>query len=122
MAEDTEHRLAPGRLASIIDVAASILEGEDLEVEVEYQDGLISQYPVESVKTAKGALLFHLTAKNTDCLAKERCGLPTAKGECCFGNRLLLNFPTTQKNAMKKPKVLFVCIHNSAAARWPKRC
>ncbi len=83
VAEDLEHRLAAGRLASIIDIAAPILEGEDLDVEVEYQDGLISQFPVESVKVAKGALLFHLTAKSTDCLAKERCGIPTANDERC---------------------------------------
>jgi hypothetical protein len=83
VAEDVEHRLAPGRLASIIDVAAPILGSEDLDVEIEYQDQLISQYPVDSVKVAKGALLFHLVTKDTDCLAKERCGIPTAQDECC---------------------------------------
>jgi hypothetical protein len=83
VAEDIEHRLIPGRLAAIIALAAPILNGEDLEVEVEYQDGLISQYPVDSVEIAEGALLFHLGIKNTDCLAKERCGIPAAADACC---------------------------------------
>jgi hypothetical protein len=83
VAEDVEHRLVPGRLASIIDMAAPILESEDMDVEIEYQDGLISQFPVESAKVSNGALLFHLITKNTDCLAKEQCGISTAKDACC---------------------------------------
>jgi hypothetical protein len=87
VADDVDHRLSPARLASIIDLAAPILSGEDLDVEIEYQDGLISQFPVESATVAEGELLFHLTTKNTDCLAKERCGMPaTENGESCFSN------------------------------------
>jgi len=73
VANDLAHRLSPANLASIISKAAPILSGEDLDVEIEYQDGLISQFPVESATAADGVLHFHLTTKNTDCLAKERC-------------------------------------------------
>ncbi|MHA3775419.1 DUF6428 family protein [Verrucomicrobiota bacterium sgz303538] len=73
VADDTEHRLAPIRLASILDKAAPILGEEDLDVEIEYQDGLISQFPVVAATIANGALVFQLTTKNTDCLAKELC-------------------------------------------------
>ena len=79
VADDVDHRLTPGRLAAIIDLAAPVLQGEDLDVEIEYQDGLISQYPVEGASVSDDSLFFHLTTKNTDCLAKERCGLPTVQ-------------------------------------------
>ncbi len=85
VAEDTDHRLSPGKLASIIEKAAPILGGDDIDVEIEYQDGLISQFPVEGASTAEGALIFHLTTKNTDCLAKELC-LPSANQEGCCAN------------------------------------
>lgn len=89
VAEDVDHRLLPGRLASIIDSAAPVLGNEDLDVEVEYQDGLISQFPVVAADAADGSVFFKLTTKNTDCLAKERCNLPsnsTAEESCCSGS------------------------------------
>lgn len=87
VADDTEHRLEPSRLASIIDKAAPILGEEDLGVEIEYQDGLISQFPVVAAEVFDGALLFHLTTKNTDCLAKDVC-MPATDGmaQCCSGS------------------------------------
>lgn len=83
VAEDTDHRLSPGKLASIIDKAEAILGEEDLDVEIEYQDGLISQFPVEAVSSGKQTLTFHLTTKNTDCLAKELCLPDAGEGTCC---------------------------------------
>lgn len=83
VADDVEHRLLPGRLASIIDKAASVLGEEDLDVELEYQDGLISQFPVIGAETTEGLLCFNLTTKNTDCLAKELCGLPSKVDQAC---------------------------------------
>lgn len=87
VADDTDHRLAPERLASIIDKAAPILGEEDLDVEIEYQDGLISQFPVAGVEVSGDALLFLLATKHTDCLAKELC-LPNGNAEssCCSGS------------------------------------
>jgi hypothetical protein len=84
VADDTDHRLSPGRLASIIEKAASILVDDNLDVEIEYQDGLISQFPVEAASITEGSLVFHLTTKNTDCLAKELC-VPDANAESCCG-------------------------------------
>ncbi|MEZ0259312.1 MAG: DUF6428 family protein [Chthoniobacter sp.] len=83
VADDTEHRLSPGKLAAVIAKAEPILGNDDLDVEIEYQDGLISQFPVEAVSSDGQTLTFHLTTKNTDCLAKELC-LPAAEeGNCC---------------------------------------
>ena len=81
VADDTDHRLEPGQLATILDRAAPILSGKDLEVEIEYEDCQISQFPVQTANVTDGGLEFHLGTKHTDCLAKDVC-LPNGSGEC----------------------------------------
>ena len=76
VAEDREHRLAAGKLSGILALAADLLAGEDLPVEVEFERGVVSQYPVVASESQEGLLLFHLGLKHTDCLARDRCGLP----------------------------------------------
>jgi len=83
---DEAHRLAPGKLARVLDLAEPILAGDDLEVEIEYEDCSISQYRVISCEMEAGTLTFQLGSKHTDCLAKELCGAPqtgAAKSGCC---------------------------------------
>jgi hypothetical protein len=86
VADDSEHRFAPGGLAKVIAGAAPLLQSDDLPVEIEYEDCSISQYPVESASAAEGVLTFQLGEKHTDCLAKSVC-LPDARGvhekSCC---------------------------------------
>ncbi len=84
VADDTDHRLEPGTLATVLDKAASILADEDLEMEIEYEDCQISQFPVENVSVQGDDLKFYLGTKHTDCLAKDVC-LPGGSGErgCC---------------------------------------
>ncbi len=87
VAGDVEHRLAPGALAAILGKAAPVLGTDDLEVEIEYEDGFLSQFPVLAAEVGEGTLQLHLGLKHTDCLAKEVC-LPAGaeKGEgCCAG-------------------------------------
>ncbi len=79
--DDTEHRLEPGTLASILDRAAPILNAEDLDMEIEYEDCQISQFPVENVSVQGDDLKFYLGTKHTDCLAKDIC-LPNGAGTC----------------------------------------
>jgi hypothetical protein len=43
-ANDYDHRLAPQKLLSIIELSERVLEMEDLEVEVEYQADTIGKY------------------------------------------------------------------------------
>lgn len=90
---DEAHRFPPAKLAKIIDMAAPLFKGDDLDVEVEYEDccSELSQYPVTLVEEAEGTLTFKLASKHTDCLAKEACGLTPANAEsgsggCCGGN------------------------------------
>jgi hypothetical protein len=76
VADDTDHRLETTTLAKIMDVAAAaVLTGDGLPVEVEYEEGAVSQYPVAA------GLLFHLGAKHTACLAPEKCGV--GGSGCC---------------------------------------
>ncbi|MDB5177427.1 MAG: hypothetical protein JWN75_1095 [Candidatus Saccharibacteria bacterium] len=70
---DDDHRLTAGKLLGIFRKGASLLSSEDLPVEIEYEHGLISQYPVTGFENADGLLIFTLTTKHTDCLAKELC-------------------------------------------------
>lgn len=84
VADDTEHRLPARKLAAIIGRALEPLGLESLPVEIEYEDGVISQFPVVSVGAGE-MVTVHLGTKHTDCLAKEIC-LPPAAGsaaECC---------------------------------------
>ena len=71
-ADDYDHRLAPGKLLHILELAERELGFGDLELEVEYQGGsTIEKYAL----TARGATL-QLTGRATACLAREDCGLP----------------------------------------------
>lgn len=91
LGNDEEHRLTAGKLARILDSAKPLLPSDDLDVEVEYEDCVISQYTVDEATVADGRIVFQLGDKHTDCLAKEACGIEAAsaaKGSsgCCGGS------------------------------------
>jgi len=73
VAHDVDHRLETTKLAAIMRVAAPLLGSDDLPVEVEYEEGVISQYPIGGVESTPSGLLFHLGTKHTACLAPEKC-------------------------------------------------
>ena len=74
-ADDYDHRLHPEKLIHIIELAQKTLGiGDTLEVEVEYQGPTIGKYGLE----VDGSH-FMLTTKMTDCLAKDKCGVPQEK-------------------------------------------
>ncbi len=68
---DTDHRLAPEKLIKIISLSEEVLGVEDAQIEVEYQSDTIGKYGVEF-----NGKDFVLTAKKTDCLASDSCGVP----------------------------------------------
>jgi hypothetical protein len=82
VATDADHRLTAGKLAGILQLAAPLLNGEDPPVEVEYEAGVVSQYPVAGAEATPAGVLFHLGTKHTDCLAPDRCGVG-AGSNCC---------------------------------------
>jgi len=73
--KDDGHRLAAGKLAHILDLAQPILSSGELPVEVEYEDGIISQFPLAGLAVERGSLVLQLGLKHTDCLAKDKCGI-----------------------------------------------
>jgi hypothetical protein len=73
-ANDFDHRLAPNKLSEIIALSERVLEIEDAEIEVEYQAETIGKYGIEY-----NGQDFVLTRKMTNCLAEDKCGIPTEK-------------------------------------------
>jgi hypothetical protein len=73
-ANDFDHRLAPQKLLNILALSEKVLGKEDLEIEVEYQSETIGKYGLDF-----NGENFVLTAKQTNCLAQDYCGIPPAK-------------------------------------------
>jgi hypothetical protein len=71
---DFDHRLGAKKLLDIIQLSERLLGLEDQEVEVEYQSTTIGKYGLEFREGE-----FLLTTKMTDCLAKDKCGIPVQK-------------------------------------------
>ncbi|MBC8141192.1 MAG: hypothetical protein H7Y38_07100 [Armatimonadetes bacterium] len=74
--QDTDHRLLAGKMAGVLDLAKTVLPAHDLDIEIEYEDTVISQYPVASYTVTSNAVVLNLSHKHTDCLAKELCCPP----------------------------------------------
>lgn len=86
VAHDINHRLSTTKLAKILAMAEPLLQGTDLPVEIEYEAGAISQYPLMSIDQSESGLLLQLVTKHTACLAEDRCripSLPVSLGPCC---------------------------------------
>ena len=85
-ANDFDHRLAPQKLIDIIQLSEDQLKLKDAEIEVEYQSDTIGKYGLDFDGTN-----FLLVAKQTDCLAKDNCGIPveqlvTSNSACTPGS------------------------------------
>ncbi|TCK64867.1 hypothetical protein DFQ05_2606 [Winogradskyella wandonensis] len=73
-ANDYDHRLHPEKLLNIITLSEEKLKLRDVDIEVEYQSDTIGKYGL-----GFDGKSFLLTSKQTDCLAKDNCGIPTLK-------------------------------------------
>ncbi|SIS99318.1 hypothetical protein SAMN05421766_106151 [Zobellia uliginosa] len=80
-ANDYDHRLHPEKLLHIIELSEKTLGIGNLEIEVEYQGDTIGKFGLDFDGTN-----FLLTTKQTDCLAKENCGIPTEKPKLQFSD------------------------------------
>jgi hypothetical protein len=89
-ADDVDHRLTAGKLAKILTLAESVLQTEDLDLDVEHEAGYITQFPLGSVEIANDEIILHLTERHTACLAMDKC-LPSAAPVSEF-NPLKFNF------------------------------
>jgi len=74
-AGDYDHRLGAKKLHNIITLSEDKLGIDDnLEVEVEYQGSTIGKYQLDFMDDH-----FVLLNTQTDCLAKDKCGIPESK-------------------------------------------
>jgi len=90
---DSDHRFLAGKMASVLNMSKAkgvLPDGEDLDVEIEYEDTTISQYTIADYALTDSAIVLSLGSKHTDCLAKESClpKLPMmgAEAACCGGS------------------------------------
>ena len=81
-ATDYDHRLSVEKLQTIIKDSEELLQLPDAEIVVEHQGRTIETYGLAFVNGQ-----FLLTAKQTDCLAKDKCGIPTTNQS----NRMLVH-------------------------------
>lgn len=88
-ADDFDHRLSVEKFSKILDMSEHTLGNmDDWDIEIEYQQSTISRFALDFKQGA-----FGLVALNTDCLAKDKCGItpdtssntcqPKTSGECC---------------------------------------
>lgn len=82
-ASDFDHQLAAGKLAKILRLAEPVLKSRELPVEVEYGVEVAAQFVVAECVASRERLLFILAAKQTDCLAKDRCGVAECGTTSC---------------------------------------
>lgn len=91
VADDYDHRVDVGRLLAIIKHGTPVLPTEALPIEFEYEftSGgfpLISQLPLTGVTTDDDTVTLTLTGKETDCLAKDVCGVSSPTDSCAPGS------------------------------------
>ncbi|WP_338731976.1 DUF6428 family protein [Mangrovimonas cancribranchiae] len=80
-ANDYDHRLYPEKLVHILELSEEKLGLKDLDIEVEYQGETIQKFGLDF-----NGENFLLTTKQTDCLAKDNCGIPVEKPKVKLAN------------------------------------
>lgn len=84
VADDTYHRLTAGKLHSILEKAKPVLLSDDLDVDIEHENGVLSQYPLGSVELSGNELVLRLNRRHTACLAEDRCIRPPTAANSIF--------------------------------------
>lgn len=83
VADDIDHRIDSTKLAKIINMGMPLFQSMNLPVEVEYENGLVSQYPVSEAEVTPTGVLLYLGNKHTACLALDRCGIVSLDSAGC---------------------------------------
>jgi hypothetical protein len=74
---DTNHRLKAEKFLNIINSSLPLFDGEDLEVEVEYQAAdTVGRFALDF-----DGIKFTLQGTKTDCLATQLCGIDAIKSK-----------------------------------------
>ena len=77
VANDTDHRITPAKLHTILQHAAALNLAPDTDVIVEVQGDTIETHALSGTEVVDDTLVLRLAAKSTVCLAPDLCGLPT---------------------------------------------
>ena len=72
-AHDYNHRIQAGKLARIVELAFDLFSNTDVPVEFEHEAPVLTQMPIASCDIQTDTLVFNLTYKAPDCLAKDIC-------------------------------------------------
>lgn len=75
VANDVAHRLDASKLSSILNLGVGLFDTTAIPLEVEYDNGVLSQYIVHEAVVSSVGVTLHLEAKHTACLAPDRCGV-----------------------------------------------
>ncbi len=67
---DIHHRLKADKFQDIIDLSLPLFDGEDIEIEVEFETNTVGKYGLQF-----NGEYFELTNTKTDCLALDNCGI-----------------------------------------------
>ena len=73
---DYNHRLKADKFLNIISTSLPLFEGEDLDIEVEFQSDTVGKYAL-----GFDGDNFNLIGTQTDCLATELCGIDAVKNK-----------------------------------------
>ena len=71
---DLQHRLNSDKVMQIINRSERLIDLDDHEIEVEYQQETISKFGLSFEQNE-----FVLSTRHTACLAEDQCGIPTVK-------------------------------------------
>ena len=82
VANDVDHRISAKKLNDIIILGDKEFDLVNLEMMVEYGKDVASQYFVSNVELTPKGPLFTLVAKETECLAPDKCGVGGCVQEC----------------------------------------
>ena len=77
-AGDYDHRLDPQKFLHILNLCDKILNNDELDIEVEYQQNTIGKFGLDF-----DGKDFVLTTKKTACLAQDACGIPNKEQKPC---------------------------------------
>ena len=83
---DLEHRIETGKMLDILKLSKTLIPDDSVDLEIEYEDNIISQYPVSKAIITDTAVTLELSLKHTDCLAKELCLPKSSDQQSCCGS------------------------------------
>jgi Family of unknown function (DUF6428) len=79
---DTDHRLRSDVFAKILELGNRVIPSADLDVDVEYDCCVVSQYPIADARPDGEHLNLILRRGRTQCRAQERRDTETAARSC----------------------------------------